>query len=62
MAVRLGGRIYNPPDDPLELARAHGLDIEGEYADACHLCDSVRRRIRPRYPATLVPDQMYGVV
>ncbi len=47
---------------PLELARRHGVDHAGRYADACHLCDQVRRALRPRHPACLAPDQMYGPV
>jgi MoaA/NifB/PqqE/SkfB family radical SAM enzyme len=46
---------------PLELARLHGVSTEGAYADACHLCDATRRRLRERYPAVLTPDQVYGV-
>ncbi len=47
---------------PAELARRHGIGIEGTWADACHLCDETRRALRSRYPDTLGPDQMYGVV
>ncbi len=47
---------------PAELARRHGIDCGGDYADACHLCDHVRRALRGRFPETLGPDQMYGVV
>ena len=32
----------------------------GEYADACHLCYEARKRMRDRFPETLVPGQMYG--
>jgi len=31
------------------------------YADACHLCYEARTTLRPRFPALLAPDQMYGV-
>jgi len=47
---------------PAELARCYGVDTEPGYADACHLCDQVRRQLRPRFPGCLLPDQMYGVV
>jgi hypothetical protein len=48
---------------PAELARRHGVPpgAEETFADACHLCDSTRRRLRPHFPDLLAPDQMYGV-
>ncbi len=47
---------------PAELVRRYGLPHMEGYADACHLCDSVRRLLRDRFPENLTPDQMYGVV
>lgn len=47
---------------PAELVRRHGLDADGSYADACHLCYQARRLLRTRFPEILAPDQMYGVV
>jgi len=45
---------------PAELARRHGLPVSGKFADACHMCDTTRRELRPRYPRILTPDQVYG--
>lgn len=63
---------YDPPQHPIAgplleggpagLAHHHELEIDGDYADACHLCDTVRRMLRSRYPEILTPDQMYGVL
>jgi MoaA/NifB/PqqE/SkfB family radical SAM enzyme len=45
---------------PAALARNCQPALEGEYADACHLCFSARRLLRDAYPSVLAPDQMYG--
>jgi MoaA/NifB/PqqE/SkfB family radical SAM enzyme len=45
---------------PAELARREEIRPADAYADACHLCDETRRRLRGRYPEILTPDQMYG--
>jgi hypothetical protein len=45
---------------PAELVRRYDLPCRGQYCDACHLCDTARRALRPRFPAVLAPDQMYG--
>jgi hypothetical protein len=45
---------------PAELVRAHSLDHEPAYADACHLCYTARSMLRERFPDELAPDQMYG--
>ncbi|MHC4774795.1 MAG: radical SAM protein [Planctomycetota bacterium] len=45
---------------PAELLRREELPPADAYADACHLCDETRRRLRERYPEILTPDQMYG--
>jgi len=46
---------------PTELVRAFDLQHRDKYADACHLCYEAREALRPRFPASLGPDQMYGV-
>ena len=46
---------------PTELVRCYGLPHQAGYADACHLCDEARRRLRQRFPEALTPDQMYAV-
>lgn len=63
---------YDPPAHPIcgpllnggpaALVRCYALPLAGEYADACHLCDSARRVLRPQFPEILTPDQMYGAV
>jgi MoaA/NifB/PqqE/SkfB family radical SAM enzyme len=45
---------------PAELVRRYDLPCRGQYCDACHLCDTARRALRPRFPEVLAPDQMYG--
>jgi MoaA/NifB/PqqE/SkfB family radical SAM enzyme len=45
---------------PAGLARRYDVPREDAYADACHLCYRVRAALRPRFPQTLGPDQMYG--
>ncbi len=45
---------------PAGLTRHFNLDHEAGYVDACHLCYSAREILRPRFPAELGPDQMYG--
>lgn len=44
---------------PRELVLRYDLPHGEAYADACHLCDHSRRELRPRFPAILIPDQMY---
>jgi hypothetical protein len=46
---------------PAELVRRFGLPCQAAYAGACHLCDEARRRLRPSYAESLMPDEMYGV-
>jgi len=46
---------------PAELVRRYDLSCRGQYCDACHLCDTARRALRPRFPDVLAPDQMYGI-
>ena len=47
---------------PAELARRYGVPHPERCADACHLCDVVRRALRPRFPELLGPDPAYGVL
>jgi len=46
---------------PAALITEYGLPHRAAYADACHLCYEARLALRPRFPAILAPDQMYGV-
>lgn len=46
---------------PAGLVERYHLMREDGYADACHLCYSARRQLRPRFPEFLAPDQMYGM-
>ena len=46
---------------PAELVRHYDLPHEALYADACHLCDTSRRLLRPEFQEYLGPDQMYGI-
>ena len=48
---------------PAELVRRYELEpeLEGRYADACHLCYEARRALRGRFPEIFTPDAMYGV-
>jgi organic radical activating enzyme len=47
---------------PAELVKTFGLDHRPAYADACHLCYEARLALRPRFPALLGPDDVYGVI
>jgi MoaA/NifB/PqqE/SkfB family radical SAM enzyme len=47
---------------PVELVRCYELPHEATYVDACHLCYVARQALRARFPETLTPDQMYGVI
>jgi MoaA/NifB/PqqE/SkfB family radical SAM enzyme len=46
---------------PAELVRRYDLPHNEGYADACHLCYSVRKTLRDRYPSLIGPDQVYGI-
>ncbi|MEW5941621.1 MAG: radical SAM protein [Chloroflexota bacterium] len=46
---------------PAALVTEYNLPHASTYADACHLCYEARTTLRPRFPALLAPDQMYGV-
>jgi hypothetical protein len=47
---------------PAELVRRYELPHQATHADACHLCYAARHALRTRFPETLTPDQMYGVM
>jgi hypothetical protein len=61
---------YSPHQDPVvgpllrggpaELVRVHQVPHAEAYADACHLCYTARDFLRPRFPKTLTPGQMFG--
>jgi MoaA/NifB/PqqE/SkfB family radical SAM enzyme len=46
---------------PAALVTEYSLPHRAAYADECHLCYEARLALRPRFPAILAPDQMYGV-
>jgi MoaA/NifB/PqqE/SkfB family radical SAM enzyme len=46
---------------PAALVTEYNLQHAPSYADGCHLCYEARTSLRPRFPALLAPDQMYGV-
>jgi hypothetical protein len=46
---------------PRELARAHGVEMEGDFVDECHFCFLVRRSLIDRFPEYLAPRQVYGL-
>jgi len=45
---------------PAALATRYEVPRDARYADACHLCCATRSALRPRFPGTLEPAQMYG--
>jgi hypothetical protein len=63
---------YNPNTHPIvgplveggvaQLAKLTTLDHQEGYVDACHLCFTVRKALRPQFPSILGPDQMYGLM
>ncbi|NIM96437.1 MAG: radical SAM protein [Anaerolineales bacterium] len=46
---------------PAELIRMYSLPHEESYADACHLCYTARKTLRPQFAEIIAPDQMFGV-
>jgi len=47
---------------PWQLSASAGLKPDLElYADECHLCYELRKKLRARFPDVLAPDQCYGV-
>ncbi len=65
-------RTYDPDAHPIAgpllsggpagLVERYALPAADGYADACHLCYAARLQLRPRFPAILAPDGMYGVM
>lgn len=47
---------------PRQLIETYALEHEAEYVDACHLCYMARQALRQRFPTSLGPDQMYGLI
>jgi hypothetical protein len=45
---------------PAELVRHHGMPPDRRWADACHMCYTTRKALRPLYPDILQPDLIYG--
>jgi hypothetical protein len=45
---------------PPELARAHRIEHEDEYVDACHMCSEVCLALMDQFPDLLAPKQVYG--
>ena len=45
---------------PAELARVHGVALEGQPVDECHYCFLLRRALLDRFPDELAPRQVYG--
>jgi len=46
---------------PAQLAREHNVAHEEGYADECHMCWEVRKRLIDRWPQYLAPKQVYGL-
>ena len=46
---------------PAELAREHHIEPNEDCVDECHLCYSIRLKLRKKFPSILAPDQVYGV-
>ena len=46
---------------PAEVVRAHDLEVEDRFLDACHLCYTTRQTLRSRFSKELAPPQVYGV-
>ena len=45
---------------PHRLAKEHEADHEEEYIDECHMCYTVRKRLKSQFPQYLTPDLVYG--
>ncbi len=46
---------------PAELVKKYQVEHNDEYVDECHLCYSIRQKLRKRFTYILAPDQMYGM-
>ena len=62
---------YNPEKHPIcapllkggpaELVREYQVDHGEDYIDECHLCYSIRLKLRDKFPQILAPDEVYGI-
>ena len=43
----------------LDLAKQHGYTPRKEYAQKCHLCWETRKFLRPHFPETFGPAEIY---
>jgi MoaA/NifB/PqqE/SkfB family radical SAM enzyme len=46
---------------PIQLVKEHGLDLEDEFVDECHLCFAARIALLDKFPEYLAPRQAYGL-
>lgn len=46
---------------PDALVAEHGVSLEGEFVEECHLCFVTRRALLGRLPEALAPRQVYGL-
>lgn len=46
---------------PAALAREYAVEHDAEYADECHFCYTVRKKLVDRFPDILAPRQVYGL-
>lgn len=46
---------------PAEFAREYNIKPEEGFVDECHLCYSIRLKLRKQFPNILAPDQVYGL-
>ena len=46
---------------PIQLVKEHGLDLEDEFVDECHLCFAARIALLDKFPEYLAPRQVYGL-
>lgn len=46
---------------PINLVEVHGLKLQEEYVDECHLCYAARLSLLDTYPEYLAPRQVYGL-
>lgn len=45
---------------PNRLAEEYRDECKERYVDECHMCYSVRKRLKSRFPQFLTPDRVYG--
>jgi FMN phosphatase YigB (HAD superfamily) len=46
---------------PIRLMEEHGLRLEDEYVNECHLCYAARLALLDKFPEYLAPRQVYGL-